>query len=155
MVCFDWIFCESARSLALACGKLGMDFRIAAPEGYQFDESFQEDVHRVIAKTGSTLAMTTSPREAATAADVLYTDTWVSMGQEEEARRRMKAFEGYCIDGDMVDLASEDCIVMHCLPAHRGNEITDDVIEGTHSAVFDQAENRLHAQRALLQTLLQ
>lgn len=143
-----------ARSLAIACARLGIDFRIGAPEGYQFTESFQKQVSGLAEETGAKFSITDSPTEAARDAHVLYTDTWVSMGQEEEARDRLRDFEGYGIDSDLVDLADDDCIVLHCLPAYRGNEITNEVIEGEHSAVFDQAENRLHAQRALMQLLM-
>ena len=94
------------------------------------------------------------PVEAAREADVLYTDVWTSMGQEKERRKRLAAFRGYRIDSDLLRVAGKNAIVMHCLPAHRGEEITDEVIEGTQSAVFDQAENRLHAQMAILEKLI-
>ena len=143
-----------ARSLAIICAKLGVDYRIACPAGYQFDEEFQEQMHRLASGSGASFSVTESPQEAADGADVLYADTWVSMGQEDEAQQRLRDFQGFCIDGALVGKASDGVIVMHCLPAHRGNEITDEVIEGRRSVVFEQAENRLHAQRALLQMLL-
>ncbi len=96
----------------------------------------------------------TDPLEAAAAADILYTDTWVSMGDEATAAERMRDLRAYCIDSRVLDAAKDDCIVLHCLPAHRGCEITDEVMDGPHSAVFDQAENRLHTQKALLIKLL-
>jgi ornithine carbamoyltransferase len=143
-----------ARSLSVICAKLGVDFRIAAPKGYRFDEGFERQVRSFADASGSRLEVAENPREAATGAHVLYTDTWVSMGQEEEARQRMRAFEGYCVDDTLSANAADDHIVLHCLPAHRGHEITDAVMEGPHSAVFDEAENRLHAQRALLHLLM-
>jgi ornithine carbamoyltransferase len=143
-----------ARSLAMICAKLGMDFRIAAPPGYRFDEEFEQRVRGFAEENGSLLKVTDSPQEAVNCAHVVYTDTWVSMGQEEEARQRMQAFEGYCVDEALCEAATTNHIVLHCLPAHRGHEITDTVMEGRHSAIYDQAENRLHAQRALLKLLL-
>ena len=140
-----------AAELAMICTKLGMNFRIAAPKGYQFSEEFLRQV-RALGKAPVT--QTDSPAEAAAGAHALYTDTWVSMGQETEAAQRIKDFKGYTIDAKLVKAARRDVIVMHCLPAYRGKEITDGVIEGPHSVVFDQAENRLHTQRALLQMLL-
>jgi len=140
-----------AAELAIICVKLSMNFRIAAPKGYQFGEEFLRQV-RALGKASVT--QTDSPTEAAAGAHALYTDTWVSMGQETEAAQRIKDFKGYTIDAKLVKAARRDVIVMHCLPAYRGKEITDDVIEGPHSVVFDQAENRLHTQRALLQMLL-
>ena len=143
-----------ARSLAVICARLGIDFRIAAPPGYRFDDEFEQLLRGFAEESGSLLEVTDSPQEAVKWAHVVYTDTWVSMGQEEEARQRMEAFEGYCVDEKLCESATTNHIVLHCLPAHRGHEITDAVMEGRHSAIFDQAENRLHAQRALLQLLL-
>jgi len=143
-----------ARSLAIICAKLGLNLTVACPPDYGFDEAFLGQVRQIAAGTGGSIETTDSPSEAAEGANVLYTDVWVSMGQEQETERRRRAFAGFCIDGDLVARASADCIVMHDMPAHRGEEITDAVMEGPHSAVFDQAENRLHAQRALLHMLL-
>jgi len=140
-----------ARSLAIVCAKLGVRFRLACPRPYQFDDA---SVRQIRSLAGAAFEMTDSPLQAATGADVLYTDTWVSMGQEQEAQRRLRDFEPYRIDARLVSVAAEDALVMHCMPAYRGNEITDEVIEGPRSVVFDQAENRLHAQRALLLHLL-
>ncbi len=140
-----------ARSLAIICAKLGFGCRIACPPAYQFDE---ETLAQIRSRARGAFQLTDSPAEAAAGADVLYADTWVSMGDEAEAQQRKRDFEAYRIDSALLGMASEDAIVMHCLPAYRGNEITDEVIEGPHSVVFDQAENRLHAQRALLQVLL-
>jgi ornithine carbamoyltransferase len=143
-----------ARSLALLCAKLGLGFAIACPEGYGFDAAFLKLFEGEARLSGSRMLVTHSPAEAAAQADVLYTDVWVSMGQEAEEDRRRREFAGFCIDGALVARASAHVIVMHCLPAHRGQEITEEVIEGPHSVVFDQAENRLHLQRALLHMLL-
>jgi len=143
-----------ARSLAIACAKLGVDYVIASPPGYQFDEGFMALIRDLAAGSGAAFAATDSPVDAVSGAHVLYTDTWVSMGQEGEAEARRKAFEGFRVDEALVERAADGAIVMHCLPAYRGQEITDEVMEGPHCVVFDQAENRLHAQRAVLQTLL-
>ncbi len=143
-----------ARSLASACAKLGLDFRLACPAGYTFEPDFESRVTSLARRAGTVFSTTQVPAEAAAGADVLYTDVWVSMGEEGEAARKRRDFEGFTIDGALVSEASKRCIVMHCLPAHRGEEITEQVIEGPHSVVFEQAENRLHAQRALLQMLL-
>jgi len=140
-----------ARSLAILCAKLGMDFTVACPPDYSFSEEF---VASVKSNTGAAPAVCHDPSEAVEGASVVYTDVWTSMGQEAESEARRQAFAGYCVDATLVALAAPDAIVMHDLPAHRGEEITDEVIESPQSAVFDQAENRLHAQRALLQMLL-
>jgi ornithine carbamoyltransferase len=139
-----------AASLAVACAKLGVPFRIASPKAYRFDEAFTQALRSL---GGPPMEVTDSPEEAARGAHVLYTDTWVSMGQESEMKKRLRDFAGYCVDSRLLALAHKKAIVMHCLPAHRGQEITDEVIEGPQSVVFDQAENRLHAQRALLEML--
>ena len=143
-----------ARSLALICAKLGYGYRIAAPKGYQFDKAFCDRTRALAMAGGTSFQATDSPAEAAAGAHVLYTDTWISMGQEDEAEKRKRDFRGYCIDARLSQKAAKDHIVLHCLPAYRGSEITDEVIEGPHSAVFDQAENRLHTQRALLHILM-
>ncbi|MFW5915202.1 MAG: ornithine carbamoyltransferase [Planctomycetota bacterium] len=143
-----------ARSLATACVMLGAEFRIAAPAGYQFEQHFLELVGECAAENDGEITQIRSPKEAARGAHVLYTDTWVSMGQEGEADQRLQDLSGFCIDSELLSLAAPDCIVMHCLPAYRGNEITDEVMEGPASAVWDQAENRLHAQRALLELMM-
>ena len=103
---------------------------------------------------GARLLLTTDPKEAVRDADVLNTDVWASMGQEQEQKVREKAFQGYCLDEALLNEAKGNCMVLHCLPAHRGEEISDDVIEGPHSAVWDEAENRLHVQKAIMATLM-
>ena len=133
-------------SLMVACAKLGAPFVAASPEGY---EVWPEAVE-LAREAGGEVELTHDPREAATGADVLYTDVWTSMGQEEERERRLRDLAGFGIDEALVGLANDDAIVLHCLPAHYGEEITEDVLYGPRSAVWDEAENRLHAQKALL-----
>ena len=133
-------------SLMVACAKLGAPFVAASPEGY---EVWPEAVE-LAREAGGEVELTTDPRAAAEGADVLYTDVWTSMGQEEERERRLRDLNGFGIDAELVGLASDDAIVLHCLPAHYGEEITEDVLYGPRSAVWDEAENRLHAQKALL-----
>src|SRR5438034_11564075 len=133
-------------SLMVACAKLGAGFRAATPEGYDPDPKAVE----IAREAGGSVELLRDPREAASGADVLYTDVWTSMGQEEERERRLRDLAGYGIDEELVRLAGENAIVLHCLPAHYGEEITEDVLYGPQSAVWDQAENRLHAQKALM-----
>ncbi len=142
-----------AHSLILGAAKVGMHLRIACPEGYEPAKGFVERSSRDREATGGTLSILRRPAEAAEGADVLYTDVWTSMGQEGESEGRREAFQGYCIDGELLKLAKPDAIVMHDLPAHRGDEITGEVLDGPQSVVFDQAENRLHAQKGLLSWL--
>jgi len=137
-----------AQSFALGCALAGLELTVATPDGYGIDE----DVLDRTAALGGAPTMADSPAAAVADADVVYTDVWISMGQEDERDQRLAAFEGYQVDADLL-AGADDPIVMHCLPAHRGEEITDDVVEGERSVVFEQAENRLHAQKALL-TLL-
>jgi ornithine carbamoyltransferase len=137
-------------SLMVACGKLGSNFRAATPPGYEPDPEAVELARAAAATSGATIDLGEDPREAASGADVLYTDVWTSMGQEEERERRLRDLRAYGIDEELVRLAAADAIVLHCLPAHYGEEITEQVLYGPRSAVWDQAENRLHAQKALL-----
>ncbi|HUC36657.1 MAG TPA: ornithine carbamoyltransferase [Acidimicrobiales bacterium] len=134
------------RSLALGAAMTGVRVRTASPDGYGPDA---DDVERVV-RLGGDIEVTDEPAEAAAGADVLYTDVWTSMGQEEEAEMRRKAFVGFAIDDELLGRASPDAIVLHCLPAHRGEEITASVIDGPRSRVWQQAENRMHAMRGLL-----
>lgn len=141
-----------AHSLMFGGAKMGMDVRIACPPGF---EPFPQVIERSLElaeASGGTLLVTNDVEEAAAGAEALYTDVWVSMGQE--GSEKLSSFSGYQIDADLVGIASDEVIVMHCLPAHRGEEITADVIDGPRSVVWDQAENRLHAQRSLLSWLL-
>lgn len=140
-----------ANSWVEAAHLLGFSLRLACPKGFEPSAS----IRREAATTGrGDVRIVRDPAEAARGADILYTDVWTSMGQEQERKRRLRAFQGYCIDGDLVRAAGRKAIVMHCLPAHRGEEITDEVIEGPQSAVFDEAENRLHIQMAVLDRLI-
>ena len=142
-----------ARSLATGCAKLGARFVLACPSGYEFDDQFIKEYK---ASTGrSAPEQTQDPVAAVRAADVIYTDVWTSMGQEEEREERLHRFARFQVNAALMAKAPNHCIVLHCLPAHRGEEITDDVIDGPHSAVFDQAENRLHAQKAVLERLME
>jgi ornithine carbamoyltransferase len=134
--------------------KLGANFVIASPEGYELDSAPVELAKSIASDTGSTIELLRDPVQAATGADVIYTDTWTSMGQEEESKHREKVFPPYQVNQALVAKANPKAIVMHCLPAHRGQEITDDVADGPHSALFQQAHNRLHAQKAILVRLL-
>lgn len=143
-----------ATSLLMASAKLGADFTISTPEGYGLPDAVIEKGKAIAEKSGSRVMVTIDPVEAVQGVDVIYTDTWVSMGQEEEAERRRKVFPPYQVNAEMVAKAAPNCIVLHCLPAHRGEEITNEVADGPHSALFDQAENRMHAQKALLVHLL-
>ena len=133
-------------SLMVAAAKLGMEFVAATPEGYEPDARVVE----IAREAGGAVELSHDPREAAQGADVLYTDVWTSMGQEEEKERRLRDLAGFGIDDELVGLAGDEAIVLHCLPAHYGEEITEDVLYGRQSAVWDQAENRLHAQKALM-----
>ncbi len=142
-----------ARSLMLGCVKTGLSFRIASPEGYRLDEGVIAQ-GRSVARAGTQILSCTEPAEAVAGADVIYTDVWTSMGQEAEAAERDRAFVGYQLNAELVRGAKPSAVVMHCLPAHRGAEITDEVIDGPQSVIFQQAENRLHSQRALLEVLL-
>src|SRR2546421_3901096 len=137
-------------SLMVACAKLGMHFTAATPKGYEPDPEVVGWARKAAALSGGSVALEGDPRSAAGGADVLYTDVWTSMGQDEERERRLRDLAGYGIDDELVRLANEDAIVLHCLPAHYGEEITEEVLYGQHSAVWDQAENRLHAQKALM-----
>lgn len=139
-----------ARSLMFACALGGATFVCSSPRGYTLDDG-SVDLAR---KMGGDVTLTEDPAAAARGADVLYTDVWASMGQEEEAAPRAKIFPPYQVNGALVALAKPKAIVMHCLPAHRGLEITDEVADGPHSVLFDQAENRMHAQKAILAILM-
>jgi len=143
-----------ARSLMLGSALVGMDFRIASPPGCRISTALVDKAEGVGAASGAAIACVESPQEAVRGADVVYTDVWTSMGQEGERAERRRSFDGYQVNAELLALASPDAIVMHDLPAHRGEEIADEVIEGPQSVVFDQAENRLHAQKAVLALIL-
>ncbi len=141
-----------ARSLAIGCGKLGISFILAAPPGYGFDESFLKEYRRQL--PGATLQQSHDPRQAVAGADVIYTDVWASMGQEAERDQRLPKFAAFQVNSELLRFAPAHARFMHCLPAHRGEEVTDEVLDGSQSIVFDQAANRMHAQKALLAWLL-
>jgi len=143
-----------ANSLMLASALVGINFRIAAPKGYQLEKEMLQKARDYALDSGSNIFCTTKPNEAVFDADIVYTDVWTSMGQEDEAEKRNKAFAGYQVDGKLMALAKEDALLMHPLPAHRGEEISEDVLESPNSVVFDQAENRLHTVKALLVSML-
>jgi ornithine carbamoyltransferase len=143
-----------AHSLLLAGALAGMHVRVASPPGFEPIDQVVRRASEIGEKTGGSALVTNDALEAAADADVLYTDVWASMGQESEATSRQLVFQPYMLDERAVEAATDDVIVMHCLPAHRGEEIAASVVDGPHSVVFDQAENRLHAQKALLAFLL-
>jgi ornithine carbamoyltransferase len=142
-----------AVSLMQISTKLGWNFTIANPEGYEMPFGTIEAARKVATRTGSKLAFLNNPHEAVKKAQVIYTDTWTSMGQEEETARREQVFPPYQVNAKLVSEADKNVIVMHCLPAHRNHELTDDVADGPHSVIFPQAHNRLHAQKAVLARL--
>lgn len=144
-MCFIGDGNNMANSLMVGAVKTGMSFAIACPEGYEPDEKLI-----AWAKENGSFTMTRDVKEAAADADVIYTDVWASMGQEEEKAKREKAFAGYQVNADVMAVAKPDAMVLHCLPAHRGEEITADVFEAHADEIFEEAENRLHAQKAVL-----
>jgi ornithine carbamoyltransferase len=144
-VCHSWL---------QGAAKMGLHFTLACPPGYEPDPAVMTRAQEQAKASGARLSLTHDPGAAARGVDVLYTDVWASMGQEEDHAQRLRDFQGFQLDRGMVQQAGPDVLVMHCLPAHRGEEITDEVMDGPHSIVFDQAENRLHMQKAILVTLL-
>lgn len=143
-----------ARSLLFGATKLGMDYAIATPRGYALNQQDIKLGEQFAVQSRATITVVEDPVVAVKGADVIYTDTWTSMGQEEEMAARLAVFPPYQINQELLDHANPDAIVMHCLPAHRGEEITDPVADGPQSALFSQAENRLHAQKGILALLL-
>jgi ornithine carbamoyltransferase len=139
-----------AHSLMLGAAKTGMTLRVASPEGFEPLPRYRELAAEAARSTGARITYGSDPTAAVRDADVVYTDVWTSMGQEQEYERRRRAFLGFQVNRELLAHAKPDAVVLHDLPAHRGEEITDDVIDGAQSAVFDQAENRLHAQKAVL-----
>jgi len=144
-----------AHSLMLTAARLGAHMVVAGPEGYGPDEAFIKKAQEEAAKTGATITITHDPVEAAADADVIYTDVWASMGQEAQAEERKPLFAPFQVNAELLAHAKPNVLVQHCLPAHRGEEITDDVLDGANSVVLDEAENRLHIQKAILYKLLQ
>jgi len=143
-----------AHSLVVASAHVGMDIVVATPKGYEPNAEIMKKAQAIAEKNGSTITITNDPVEAVKDADVVYTDVWTSMGQEEEAAQRLKDFQGYQINDELVAHAKPDFMFLHCLPAHREEEVATSVIDGPNSYVFEQAENRLHAQKAVLLSLL-
>ena len=137
-------------SLMLLAAKLGTNMRIGCPTDYEPDEAVIARTLAICKETGSELIITNDPIEAVTGSDAIYTDVWTSMGQEEESEKRKKIFPPYQLNARLLQAANPGALVMHCMPAHRGEEITDEVIDGPQSVVFDEAENRLHAQKAVM-----
>jgi ornithine carbamoyltransferase len=141
-------------SLLLGCAISGMNMSVACPKGYEPDKGILQKANEIARSSGANLSVVRKPAEAAKDADVLYTDVWVSMGEEKERKKRTKIFQGYQINSKLLNAAAKDAVVMHCLPAHRGLEITDDVIEGPRSIVWQQGENKLYGAAAILEFLL-
>ncbi|MEO0265483.1 MAG: ornithine carbamoyltransferase [candidate division WOR-3 bacterium] len=139
-----------ANSLMLMTALLGGKFTIACPEGYEPDKNLYEKALEIAKKTGAKIEILRDPKEAVKDADFIYTDVWASMGQEAEAEMRKQIFKNYKVDSELLKLAPSHVAVLHCLPAHRGEEITDEVLDGPHSIVLDQAENRLHSEKAII-----
>jgi ornithine carbamoyltransferase len=139
-----------AKSLAIGVVRMGGSFVLACPKGYEFDEEF---VQEFTSQVGPLPAVVSQPREAVTQADIIYTDVWTSMGQEAEREERLRHFAEFQVNRKLLECAPKHCKILHCLPAHRGEEITDEAMEGPQSVVFQQAENRLHAQKAVLSWL--
>lgn len=142
-------------SLIEGAVKVGMDIHIASPEGYEANQAIVEAAKKAGEQTKSQVVLTTSPQEAIADADVVVTDVWTSMGHEAEIEARKKIFLPYQVNTELCQLAKKDFIFLHCLPAHRGEEVTAEILDGPHSVVFDEAENRLHAQKAILKALME
>lgn len=143
-----------ANSLMLACAMTGMDITIATPENYMPDKIYLQRAEKIASKTGSEININNNVMDAARNSDILYTDVWTSMGEESERNKRIHDFQGYQINSSVLDAARPDAIVMHCLPAERGNEITDNVIEGAHSVVWEQGVNKIYGAAASLEFAL-
>lgn len=143
-----------AHSLMYACAKVGMNMVCASPKGYQPNPEIYKLAQEDAAATGCTISVVEDMFKAAKGADILYTDVWTSMGEEAEREKRFAALHTYQVNQELLGMARPEAIVLHCLPAHRGEEITDEVIEGPHSVVFDEAENRLHVQKAIMALLM-
>ena len=141
-------------SLMLLAAKLGMDFTAATPKGYEPSKKVINSAKAAAKKSGASITVVNSAKEGAKKASVIYTDVWTSMGQETERDTRMKAFRDFQVNAKLMSLGKNEALFMHCLPAHRGEEVTDEVMDSTQSVVFDEAENRLHTQKAILATLL-
>jgi len=137
-------------SWMMLASKLGFELRIATPEGYEVDETVMKEALEFCKISGGKISVTNDPNEAVKGASVVTTDTWASMGQEDEKEERQKAFSGYMVDDKMMDLGQKDAVFLHCLPAYRGQEVSEELLEGSRSLIFEEAENRLHAQKGLM-----
>lgn len=144
-----------ANSLLMGCAKLGLDISVACPEGFEPDAGVLAVAKEAASQSGAKLVITHDPKEAVIDADAVYTDVWASMGQESGAPDKYKHFTAYQVNAELMSLCKKDYIFLHCLPAHRGEEVTADIIDGPNSVVFDEAENRLHAQKAVMVLLMQ
>ena len=143
-----------AHSLLFGAAKVGMDIAVASPEGYDMDPHYLEQASRDAKEAGTQIELTRDPRQAVAGASAVYTDVWASMGQEEEAAERLKVFAGFTVDGDLISAARPEAVFLHCLPCHRGEEVSAEVADGPQSRIFDEAENRLHAQKAVMLWLM-
>ncbi len=143
-----------AHSLLFGAAKVGMDIFICSPSGFEPDSEITRLARLDASKTGAKIIINNDPAQAAQSADIIYTDVWTSMGMEGEEEKRLQSFSKYQVNSSLLEKAKEDVLVMHCLPAHRGEEITGEVIDGPHSIVFDQAENRLHVQKAIMALIM-
>jgi ornithine carbamoyltransferase len=143
-----------AHSLLIAAGVTGIDLRMACPKGHGPDQSIVDHVLGLADQSGGRIQILEDPEKAVSGANVIYTDVWISMGQEREAEEKRRLFSGFQINKYLLEMAQPNALIMHCLPAHRGEEITEDVLEGANSVVFDQAENRLHVQKAIVEILI-
>lgn len=143
-----------AHSLLHGCAKTGMNIAIASPKGYECDSRYVDEAKAAAKSRGSEILLTQDPEEAIAGADAVYSDTWISMGQEDQKAEKLKIFMPYQVNSKLFSKANEDAIFLHCLPAYRGYEVTEEIIDGPQSVIFDEAENRLHAQKAVLATLL-
>jgi ornithine carbamoyltransferase len=143
-----------AHSLIYGCSKVGMDIGLACPRGHEPDSRVISEGREEARKRGRVVTVTNDPVEAVLGADVVYTDVWASMGKEKEHEERVKIFKPYQVNAELVKRAKQDYIFMHCLPAHRGEEVTDEVADSKNSVIFDQAENRMHTQKALMALIM-
>jgi ornithine carbamoyltransferase len=134
----------------MLASKLGFELRVATPKGYEVDEGILKDSLNFAKISGAKIVITNDPKEAVQDANVVTTDTWISMGQEAEKEQRIKDFKGFEVDKNLMSLAKDDAIFLHCLPAYRGYEVSEEVLEGEQSVIFDEAENRLHAQKGIM-----
>ncbi len=143
-----------AHSLLYGCSKVGIDITLACPKGYEPDPKVVSTAREEAKRSGSTVKLTKDPKEGVSGADIVYTDVWASMGQEKERQERFRIFKPYQVNGRLVKGAKEDYLFMHCLPAHRGEEVSDEVADSRNSVIFDQAENRMHTQKALMALMM-